>query len=222
MCTADERRTAMAPPSLPQPPNRLPGNEFPDRPFPAERFGAPVETVHAPERPGGGHNGRPLGPHGLDRPASEAQPPELSRVFDLPRTPASVGLTRRHVRALLTAWGIPGETRDNAVLVTSELLTNALTHAAGTRIVCRVRITAERLRIEVEDEHPGLALARPALCRPDPYDQGGRGLFLVDELSTDWGVADRPDRSGHIVWAELTTAPNDAASNDSAPPAPAP
>ncbi|WP_230396643.1 ATP-binding protein [Streptomyces blattellae] len=133
--------------------------------------------------------------------------------------PASVGLTRRRVRELLTAWGVCSETCDNAVLVASELLTNALTHSAGSQIVCRVRVIADRLRVEVEDQYRGPT--RPALRQPGPYDQGGRGLFLVDELSTDWGVADAPDGSGHIVWAELTTAPNESTQSQPAPAQPA-
>lgn len=206
----------MAPPSLPQPLNRLPDDELRElsgrppaqpalRPLTTERPGSPQEAVRSPQPPGGGHPGRLPGPEGLDRPASAARLPHRSHAFDLPATPVSVGRTRRQVGVLLSTWGIAADTRDNAVLVASELLTNALTHSGGERIVCRVHGDARRLRIEVEDEHRGPT--PPAPRRPGPDDQSGRGLLLVDALCTDWGVEDAPDRPGRTVWAELATTP---------------
>ncbi|WP_235029212.1 ATP-binding protein [Streptomyces sp. 3213.3] len=104
---------------------------------------------------------------------------------------------------LLIAWGVREAVRGNAVVVTSELVTNALTHSASDWIVCEVRSTDGVLRIEVEDQNRGATL--PAPGRPGPDDQGGRGLLLVTALSSDWGTTDVPHRSGRIVWAELTT-----------------
>ncbi|MFF5157701.1 ATP-binding protein [Streptomyces sp. NPDC000348] len=112
------------------------------------------------------------------------------------------------MRDLLTTRGVADEVCDNAVLVASELLTNALTHAAGERIVCRLRVRADRIRIEVEDQARGLEL--PVLRRPGPDDQNGRGLLLVDALSCDWAVTRTPGRDGRVVWAELTTRPRAA------------
>ncbi|MFK0023774.1 ATP-binding protein [Streptomyces sp. NPDC090798] len=126
-------------------------------------------------------------------------------MFALPATPASVGMARRDVRESLAGWGIDPENRDNAILVTSELVTNALTHTASEWIVCRVHIAQERLHIEVEDQHRGWSL--PAQRRPGPDDQGGRGLLLVGALSSDWGVRDTADGSGRIVWAVLPVQP---------------
>ncbi|WP_330336275.1 ATP-binding protein [Streptomyces sp. NBC_00557] len=154
--------------------------------------------------PGGEHLGRLAGPVGAGRPAS-GPAPRRSAAFDLPARPAAVGTARRVVRDLLTAWDVPEGARDDAVLVTSELVTNALVHAAGTRIACRLRRTADRLRIEVEDQAGGPVL--PAVRHPGPEDQHGRGLFLVDTLSRDWGVSPVGGRPGGIVWAELPTGP---------------
>ncbi len=89
-----------------------------------------------------------------------------SGMFGLPATPASVGAARRRVRELLDAWGVGPDTSDNALLVTSELVTNALTHTASEQIVCRLRLTAGRLHIEVEDENRGGTL--PASGCPAP------------------------------------------------------
>ncbi|MEW2115417.1 ATP-binding protein [Streptomyces sp. NPDC005474] len=122
-------------------------------------------------------------------------------MFVLTATPASVGMARRKVRELLDLWNVGPDTCDNALLVTSELVTNALTHAASERVVCRLYLSAERLYIEVEDENRGRTL--PARRRPEPDEQCGRGLLLVGVLTSDWGVRDAPDGSGRVVWAEL-------------------
>ncbi|MFF3904716.1 ATP-binding protein [Streptomyces sp. NPDC001848] len=140
-------------------------------------------------------------------PADAAHP--RTGVFDLPAVPAAVGLARRSVRRLLGGWGTGDGTTDNAVLVISELVTNAVKHTVGDRIVCRVRTDGHRLHIEVEDENRGGTL--PTRRRPGPDDQCGRGLMLVGMLSGDWGVRDAPDGSGHIVWAELAPEPGEAA-----------
>ncbi|WP_244189188.1 ATP-binding protein [Streptomyces incarnatus] len=151
--------------------------------------------------PGGGRPGRLPGPLGPDRPASGDALARSAAAFDLPAQPAAVGTARRVVRDLLSAWGVPGGTRDDAVLVTSELVTNALVHAAGERITCRLHGTADRIRIEVEDQDGGPT--RPAARRPGADDQHGRGLFLVDALCRDWGVTPVPGRPARVVWAEL-------------------
>ncbi|WP_105968754.1 ATP-binding protein [Streptomyces geranii] len=122
-------------------------------------------------------------------------------MFALPATPASVGAARRKVRELLDSWNVGDDTTDNALLVTSELVTNALTHTASERIVCRLRLSAGRLHVEVEDENRAGTL--PAQRIPGPDEQCGRGLLLVGILSSDWGVRDAPHGSGRIVWAEL-------------------
>lgn len=195
----------MPPPSLPQPLPRLPGAEEPEPPSTDGRPHRPSEAARSTRPPGGEHTGRLPGPDGPDRLASGAEPPRRTHAFVFPATPASVAPARAGVRETLTAWGIDGDTADSAVLITSELVTNALTHSAVERIVCRLLATPERLRIEVEDQNRGPL--RPVPRQPGPDDQSGRGLLLVEALSTDWGVASLPHRYGRAVWAELTTAP---------------
>jgi anti-sigma regulatory factor (Ser/Thr protein kinase) len=136
-------------------------------------------------------------------------------MFVLAAAPASVGTARRKVRELLDAWDVGPDTCDNALLVISELVTNALTHAASERIVCRLHLSAGRLHLEVEDENRGGTL--PAQRRPGPDEQCGRGLLLVGFLSSDWGVRDAPHGSGRVVWAELPTEQTESA--EAVPPA---
>ncbi|KUN79309.1 hypothetical protein AQJ66_28755 [Streptomyces bungoensis] len=165
----------------------------------------PAEAVPAPRPPGGEHLGRLPGADAPDPLASGAAPAGPAAAFDLPAVPASVGTARRVLRDLLAAWGVAEDTRDDTVLVASELVTNALVHAAGERIACRVRRSAGRVRVEVEDQNRGSV--RPVPRQSGPDDQNGRGLFLVDALTADWGVTVAPGRPARIVWAELTTAP---------------
>ncbi|MER6073454.1 ATP-binding protein [Streptomyces sp. NPDC001817] len=161
----------------------------------------PPSAAGVPRPPGGGRPGRLPGPLGPDRLASGDPPPRSAAAFELPAQPSAVATARRVVEDLLTAWGVPDGPRADALLVTSELVTNALVHAAGARIACRLRGTADRIRIEVEDQDGGPTL--PVARRPAPDDQHGRGLFLVDALSRDWGVTPVSGRPARVVWAEL-------------------
>ncbi|WP_338895488.1 ATP-binding protein [Streptomyces sp. TG1A-60] len=135
-------------------------------------------------------------------------------MFGLPAMPASAGEARRTMRELLDEWRVPAGTREDVLLITSELVTNALTHTDSEWIVCRLHITGGRLRIEVEDQNSGHA--QPARRRPGPDDQNGRGLMLVGLLSSGWGVRDTPQRSGRVVWAELPSEGRESA--EPAPP----
>ncbi|MGW1807369.1 ATP-binding protein [Streptomyces sp. NPDC002078] len=161
----------------------------------------PPIAAGAPRPPGGGRLGRLPGPLGPDRLASGDPLPRRAAAFDLPAQPTAVGTARRVVQDLLAAWGVPDGPRDDAVLVTSELVTNALVHTVGERITCRLHGTSDRIRIEVEDQDGGPT--PPAALRPGPDDQHGRGLLLVDTLSRDWGVTPVSGRPARVVWAEL-------------------
>ncbi|MGW4720054.1 ATP-binding protein [Nocardia sp. NPDC004260] len=107
----------------------------------------------------------------------------------------SLGQLRAAVRRLLTP--LAGIGVEDAVQVCDELASNAVVHARAPR-GCRLMVTGHGwLRVEVEDASPAPARIR----RPD--HTGGRGLILVDQLATCWGV-DYHGR-GKTVWAELGT-----------------
>ena len=129
--------------------------------------------------------------------------PQPAAAFVLPATPASVAVARRNVRALLRAWGLRDEVCDDALLVVSELVTNAIRYACGDEIMCTLRCSAPLLRIEVEDQIRGRT--SPTRMCPSPDDQSGRGLLLVGGMSTDWGVRETAGGTGHVVWADLPT-----------------
>ncbi|WP_405985402.1 ATP-binding protein [Streptomyces sp. NBC_00872] len=116
------------------------------------------------------------------------------------RHPRCVALARLELRKSLAGWGL-SELEDSAVLIVSELLSNAGLHAGVSRgqgIETRYVRSSGGLRIEVHDGSP----VRPQPRTPDPESCDGRGLLLVDALADEWGVADR-DGPGKVVWAEL-------------------
>jgi anti-sigma regulatory factor (Ser/Thr protein kinase) len=118
---------------------------------------------------------------------------ERSQVF-VP-VPSAVRAVRRFVIGTLRAWGEHALLPD-AALVVSELATNAVTHAASP-FRASVSRSGGAVRIAIED----VGLAHPRLLPADPERTGGRGVSLVDDLSTRWGHDDLP--TGKVVWSEL-------------------
>ncbi len=109
--------------------------------------------------------------------------------------PEMVVAARRFVRERLRSWEAT-EHVDSAVLVASELVTNAVLHAR-TAVTLRVALEGSTVRIEVFDENPRL----PAVSPCPPEATSGRGLALVTAVSTAWGMENRSD--GKVVWAEI-------------------
>ncbi|MFD7713582.1 ATP-binding protein [Streptomyces sp. NPDC059786] len=110
---------------------------------------------------------------------------------------ASVARARRHVTAALCAWGLE-QVVDAAVLVTSELVTNAVEHTASATIKLGVFLSTERrARVEVWDQSKN----RPVRRAAGPEEDSGRGLVVVAKMSERWGT-DMND-TGKSVWAVL-------------------
>lgn len=117
-----------------------------------------------------------------------------SRTFE--PAPTSVSEARRFARDVLAEWGLD-DLLDDVVLLTSELVTNAVTHA-GTPMTVAVVREEDRLRIDVFDQHPTRVLPVGANARPGAGEHG-RGLLITSALSTAWGVEYRKDHKR--VWA---------------------
>ncbi|CAM5682678.1 SpoIIE family protein phosphatase [Streptomyces purpurascens] len=113
--------------------------------------------------------------------------------WELPADPAVVGEVRADATRRLTEWGLE-ETAFAAELILSELVTNAIRHGAGP---IRVRLLyGHALICEVSDA----SNTAPHLRRAAGTDEGGRGLFLVAQLSRSWGTRYLPE--GKVIWAE--------------------
>ena len=113
--------------------------------------------------------------------------------WELPADPALVGEVRASAMRRLSGWGLD-ETAFAAELILSELITNAIRHGTGP---IRVRLLYGRTLIcEVSDA----SNTAPHLRRAASTDEGGRGLFLVAQLSQSWGTRYLPE--GKVIWAE--------------------
>ncbi|WP_443073249.1 SpoIIE family protein phosphatase [Streptomyces sp. S465] len=112
------------------------------------------------------------------------------------RLPDAVMHTRRFTARTLRNWGVKEEL-DVALLVTSELVTNALVHTQG-EVRLSLTLTADRLRIAVNDPSPRTPV-KPATV--DWEATGGRGLLLVEAVSQSWGSV--PLSGGKQVWSEV-------------------
>ncbi|MFI1165747.1 SpoIIE family protein phosphatase [Streptomyces sp. NPDC020801] len=114
----------------------------------------------------------------------------------LPARDDAPARARAQVSALLRQWHTRDDTRDNVLLLVSELVTNAVRFAAGPITVRLIR-AGHGLLCEVGDTGNG----RPRLSRGGLLDDGGRGLHIVHRLTARWGV--RWTDTGKVVWAEV-------------------
>ena len=124
-----------------------------------------------------------------------------SAVVLLPYTPSSVAEARRRLTSELAAAGVYETAVCDAALVVSELLSNAIRHAAplpGTQVRVSWSLDPDALRVAVTDAGDG---PLPHVAEPAPGAPGGRGLGIVESLADHWGVL-RED-GVTTVWAQL-------------------
>ncbi|GAB7030914.1 ATP-binding protein [Streptomyces platensis subsp. malvinus] len=116
----------------------------------------------------------------------------------LPSRPQSAGIARRLTAAvLLKQWSLTPQLAEQAVLLVSELVGNAVRHTGARTLALRMLRRRGWIRIEVRDPSRGL----PCLMPVQDLDVSGRGLFLVDTLSDRWGVDLLP--RGKTTWFEM-------------------
>ncbi len=113
------------------------------------------------------------------------------------RLPQAVSQARRFTRRTLRAWGVPPDAIDTALLVVSELVTNALVHTDGRVRLDLTRID-HRLRVAVADSSPRTPV-KPTSIGWEAT--GGRGILLVEAMSAAWGTV--PVSGGKQVWSEI-------------------
>jgi serine phosphatase RsbU (regulator of sigma subunit)/PAS domain-containing protein/anti-sigma regulatory factor (Ser/Thr protein kinase) len=124
---------------------------------------------------------------------TRALPADSTASWDYPADPAVVARARRDTARQLAAWGLD-ELAFTTELVVSELVTNAVRYG-GAPIGLRL-IRDAVLICEVTDP----SNTQPRLRRARTTDEGGRGMFLIAQLSARWGC--RYGRRGKTIWAE--------------------
>jgi PAS domain-containing protein/anti-sigma regulatory factor (Ser/Thr protein kinase) len=112
------------------------------------------------------------------------------------RLPNAVGHARRFVARTLRSWNV-AEGSDAALLIVSELVTNAMVHTQGP-VRLDLTLTGDRLRVAVSDSSPRTPKKSTGV---DWEATGGRGILLVEAVSSDWGSV--PLSGGKQVWGEI-------------------
>lgn len=105
-----------------------------------------------------------------------------------------IGSARRFAMGVVRGWGLAS---DDVGLVVSELAANAVLHARSSFDVSLYH-EGRRVVVEIADSNP----RPPAMATFPPSGPSGRGLVIVDRLSTAWGVVPLTSR-GKVVWAEV-------------------
>ena len=119
-----------------------------------------------------------------------------ARRISLSTGPVAPARARRHVRAAIYAWDVPVE-ETTAVLLTSELVTNAIRHETGETVMLAISCACGRFRVDVHDTSCFL----PIPVHGPADAEAGRGLMLVSSLSSQWGFYPTP--AGKAVYFTL-------------------
>lgn len=123
---------------------------------------------------------------------------------------AELGPARRWIDDILETSGVAQRERRTAMLLSSELLTNAIEHGDGP-VTALVEVDAVTLRVRVGVRDG--SRDQPRLRNPAPHELSGRGVLFLDRLAARWGVVDHTgaevvgrhgqDVAGKTVWFEL-------------------
>ena len=194
-----------------------------NRPIRNDVFRGAYSSGTAPEGALGGHDGGMAGLEGIEQPRGHGRvtaarwspavederalkalelfgnPTEAE--VPLPSRPESAATARRLTQVVvLRQWALTPKMTEDAVLLVSELVGNAVRHTGARVFGLRMRRRRGWIRIEVRDPSRGL----PCLMPVQETDISGRGLFLVDKLSDRWGVDLLP--RGKTTWFEMRVA----------------
>ncbi|WP_430381385.1 ATP-binding protein [Streptomyces arenae] len=123
-------------------------------------------------------------------------PGHLVATWEIPPDPGEVADARSSARDKLAEWGVADETTFVVELVVSELVTNAIRYG-GSPVRLRL-IREDELIVEVSDG----GHTSPHLRRAGMDDEGGRGLFLVAQMTERWGTRYTP--TGKTIWTEVS------------------
>jgi serine/threonine-protein kinase RsbW len=125
-----------------------------------------------------------------------------SRAAQFAAAPDAANRARRFVRETLTEWGKSGDfglesVLDDALLLTSELVTNAVRYEASPTVTVAIRCSSGELRVEVHDSSRAMPVPSDAAADAE----NGRGLIIIAALADEWGFY--PTRHGKAVFFTL-------------------
>jgi anti-sigma regulatory factor (Ser/Thr protein kinase) len=133
--------------------------------------------------------------------------------FAIPAAPESASLARKMTEAVLRAWAC-GVDCDMTILLVDEVFTNAVLHGvarASEAVHVTVELVASPQGLHVEVHDPGHGDCDAVTARPtDAHSESGRGLELVNALSTCWGSKETPE--GKYVYFDMAPTEPEAAS----------
>jgi anti-sigma regulatory factor (Ser/Thr protein kinase) len=126
---------------------------------------------------------------------------QLDADAQMPHRVDSVPAARAFLTKLLSGWDIADEVIDEASLLTTELMSNAVEHGSGV-VDMEIAVHDGLLHVGVHDSSVEL---------PEEGDgtsanpEAGRGIWLVQSIARDWGSDTSGKEPGKTVWFELTT-----------------
>jgi len=137
----------------------------------------------------------------MDEGDGEAAALRLGADAQMPNRVDSVPAARSFLAKLLDGWGVADQLIDDASLMASELMANAVEHGSG---VVHLEIAVDDdglLRVGVHDD----AVELPVMNDVTETGLDGRGIWLVQSIARDWGSDSSGEEPGKTVWFELTT-----------------
>ena len=133
--------------------------------------------------------------------SGQTAPASLDGGAHVPHRVDSVPAARSFLAKLLKGWEVSDAVIDDASLLTTELLTNAVVHGTGV-VDLSIAVDDGVLHIGVHDH----GTERPEVCDVSTDSVGGRGVWLVQSIAQDWGSESvHGGEPGKTVWFELTT-----------------
>lgn len=136
----------------------------------------------------------------MDDRVDPVTPELLEADAQMPHRVDSVPAARSFLARLLAGWGVGDEVIDDASLLATELLANAVEHGSGV-VHLEIAVHEGLLRVGVHDA----AVELPVMGEPGEGSLGGRGIWLVEAIARDWGSDSSGVEPGKTVWFELKT-----------------
>lgn len=137
--------------------------------------------------------------------ADDSAAAPLDADAEVPHRVDSIPAARAFLARLLHGWHVADEVIDEASLLTTELMSNAVQHGTGV-VHLEIAVHEGLLRVGVHDT----AAELPVKLEYTSSSLQGRGIWLVQAIARDWGSDTSGEAPGKTVWFELTTLPTSA------------